>query len=154
MLSGLLQDAVNNGASLGFHSPLAIEDATNYWLKILREIAEDNRLLFIAETDKGIIGSVQLVLAKRQNSLHRAEVQKLMVRTRFRRQGVASLLMRAAEEAARCRNRVLLVLDTRVGEEAEKLYEKFEYFKAGIIPQYTKDREGNYRDTAFFYKLI
>jgi len=64
------------------------------------------------------------------NGPHRAEVMKLCVLRRARRKGVAKALMRAIEQETRPRGRQLLVLDTRAGDVAEKLYEEIGYTKA------------------------
>jgi len=67
---------------------------------------------------------VQLALATQPNAQHRAEVQKLMVHTRARRQGIGQALMTAVEVIARAAGRTLLVLDTRRGDGSEQLYLK------------------------------
>ena len=86
-LVALLQDAVNAGASIGFLPPLSDEAATAYWLKIFDELANGNRILLVALAMDGeqVAGSVQLEFATKNNSRHRAEVQKLIVHTQFRK---------------------------------------------------------------------
>jgi GNAT superfamily N-acetyltransferase len=68
------------------------------------------------------VGAVQLDLAERPNALYRAEVMKLFVHRRARRQGIGRILMGAVELAAMEAGRSLLVLDTRKGDPSEQLY--------------------------------
>jgi GNAT superfamily N-acetyltransferase len=153
-LTGLLQDAVDSGASLGFLPPLASAAAEDYWEGVLREVAQGSRVLLVASEGDEIMGAVQLELANRQNALHRAEVQKLFVHRRFRNRGIARLLMAAVESAAREAGRALLVLDTQRGGAAERLYAKYGYTLAGIIPQYARGADGMLHDTVVFYRLL
>jgi len=150
----LLQDAVDSGASVGFLPPLAPEVAEDYWAGVLKEMAQGTRILLVASEVDEIVGAVQLELATRQNALHRAEVQKLFVHRRFRNQGIARLLMSAVENAAREAGRTLLALDTQRGSAAEKLYAKYGYTQAGIIPQYARGADGMLHDTVVFYRLL
>jgi|GEM_PF-2023550 len=99
-LAVLLQDAVDGGASVGFLPPLSTAEAEAYWRSLLPEVEQGTRLMFAACAGDQVLGSVQLGLAQRPNSRHRAEVQKLLVLTRARRQGLATRLMRTAEAAA------------------------------------------------------
>ncbi|UIJ76785.1 hypothetical protein [Acinetobacter sp. SH20PTE14] len=47
-------------------------------------------------------------------------------------------------------NLKLLVLDTRTGDVSEKLYEKFNFIKAGIIPQFALSHTGTIDSTTLF----
>ena len=55
---------------------------------------------------------------------------------------------------ARERGRSLLVLDTRVGDHAERLYRKLHCVEAGIIPSYAQKAGGMFEATILFYKLL
>src|SRR4051812_18892298 len=101
----LLQDAVNDGASVGFTQPLPADAAERYWQDAIREVAQGSRILLAALHEGAVVGSVQLGLCTRPNGLHRAEVQKLLVHTRCRRQGIARALMAAIEQEARAARR-------------------------------------------------
>ena len=153
-LVALLQDAVHHGSSVGFLPPLASETAEAYWLETLSEVGQGKRILLVAGEGGEVKGSVQLALATRQNGLHRAEVQKLLVHTRFRNRGVARSLMAAAEESARAAGRTLLVLDSEQGSTAERLYERCGYTRAGVIPRYALAADGSLITTVVFYKLL
>jgi acetyltransferase len=149
----LLQDSVASGASIGFLPPLAIDQARDYWAGVIADMAR-GALLLVARLDETIVGTVQLALAQKQNARHRAEVQKLMVHTRARRQGIGRALLAAADDAARQDGRTLLVLDTRVGDPSELLYLKHGYTRVGAIPEYARSANGELHATAIFYKLL
>jgi acetyltransferase len=153
-LVALLQDSVHNGSSVGFLPPLTFEAAEEYWLETLNDVAQGKRLLLVSSEAGDVTGAVQLALVTKQNGLHRAEVQKLLVHTSFRHRGIARALMGAVEESARALGRTLLVLDTEQGSIAEKLYEKCGYTRAGIIPQYALSAGGSLITTVVFYKVL
>ncbi|MFN8475624.1 MAG: GNAT family N-acetyltransferase [Anaerolineae bacterium] len=153
-LIAVLQDSVDNGASVGFLPPLAADEAQSYWLKALDQVAEGERLLLAAQCDGRIVGTVALGLETRPNGAHRAEVQKLLVHSAYRRRGIARALMAAVEDAARADGRKLLVLDTREGDAAEKLYERIGYTRLGSIPGYARNADGSFDPTVIFYRPI
>ncbi len=153
-LAALLQDAVHHGSSVGFLPPLALETAEEYWHEVLNEVEQERRVLLVSSEGEEVTGAVQLALAAKQNGLHRAEVQKLLVHTNFRNRGIARALMNAVEEAARSLGRTTLVLDTEQGSVAERLYERCGYTRSGIIPQYALNTEGSLITTVVFYKLL
>lgn len=150
----VLQDSVDSGASVGFLPPLTFEAAEEYWLETLDEVAQGKRILLISSEAGDVTGTVQLALVNKQNALHRAEVQKLLVHTSFRHSGIARALMDAVEDVARAAGRTLLVLDTEQDSIAEKMYEKFGYTRAGVIPQYARIADGSLITTVVFYKLL
>ena len=153
-LIGLLQDSVGNGASVGFLPPLEFDVAEKYWLETLNEVSQGKRLLLVSNENGNVLGMVHLALVTKPNALHRAEVQKLVVHTRFRNRGIARALMRAAEDSARKEGRTLLVLDTEQGSGAEELYVKCGYTRAGVIPDYALGADRSFISTVVFYKLI
>jgi ribosomal protein S18 acetylase RimI-like enzyme len=150
----LLQDSVASGASVGFLPPLQADAARDYWEGLLADIGGGARVLLVARDNGRVIGSVQLELASKANARHRAEVQKLMVHTRARGQGTGRRLMEAIEAAAHAAGRTLLVLDTRQGDVAERLYARHGYIHAGVIPNYACSAEGTLDATVFFYRLL
>ncbi|HEX7997445.1 MAG TPA: GNAT family N-acetyltransferase [Pyrinomonadaceae bacterium] len=153
-LVALLQDTVHSGSSVGFLPPLAYEAAEEYWLDTLNEVAQGHRVLLVSREAEDVTGAVQLSLVTKQNGLHRAEVQKLIVHTSFRQRGIARALMYAVEESARATGRTLLVLDTEQGSTAERLYEKCGYTRSGVIPHYALSAAGSFITTVVFYKLL
>ena len=153
-LAELLQDAVDNGASVGYLAPLSAEEAASYWAPLIAALDPAQRLLMVAEVDGTIAGTVQLVLEGRPNGNHRAEVAKLLVHTDFRRRGVATALIHALEREARTAGRTLLVLDTQSGEPAEALYFARGYTRTGTVPGYARNPDGRLAPTSFMYKVL
>lgn len=154
-LESLLTDAVASGASVGFHHPLASIRAIAFWDGVAAAIATGNHHLLIARDDAGrVIGSVQLAISPKQNSPHRAEVQKLLVLTEHRGRGVARALMEALYELARSLGRSLLQLDTRAGDFGEPFYSRTGWIRAGILPAHTLEADGSYHDAVIFYRRL
>lgn len=150
----LLHDSVEGGASVGFLAPLKRERAEGFWRDMLRE-AGSSRVLLVATTEDGkVAGSVQLALGQRENGRHRAEVQKLLVHSRYRNRGLGRRLMEEIEHEAQQRGITLLVLDTIEGEVAEQLYLKLGYIRVGEIPNYASLPDGRLWATVIFYKEL
>jgi acetyltransferase len=150
----LLRDSVESGASVGFLAPLKRELAEAFWRDMLREVGSA-RVILIATTENGdVAGSVQLALGQKENGRHRAEVQKLLVHSRYRNQGLGRRLMEAIEIEAQQRGITLLVLDTIEGELAEQLYLKLGYIRVGEIPNYASFPDGRLWATVIFYKEL
>lgn len=154
-LVALLQDAVDGGSSVNFIAPLSSQVATQFWERIEREVANDERVMLVAQVDGRVVGCVHLVLAMQPNGPHRAEVQKMLVHRQQRRLGIGRGLLAAVEEAARERGRTLLVLDTERDSAGEKLYASQGWQRAGIIPAFALNYDGTRLiDTTIFFKLL
>jgi len=97
---------------------------------------------------------VQLGLDMPPNQPHRADVKKLLVHRAARKAGLASLLMRELESAARRHGRSLLVLDTVRGGDGERLYERLGWQRTGVIPDYALFPDGTLCDTVVFWKRV
>jgi GNAT superfamily N-acetyltransferase len=152
-LVDLLIDAVHSGASVGFLAPLATATAQGYWRDVLQSL-DDALLLWVAELDGRIVGSVQLALCEKENGRHRGEVQKLFVHRSARGHGIATQLMHAAESEARRQQRTLLVLDTLLGSKSEEVYRHLGWTRAGEIPQYAAAPDGGIFPTVVYFKAI
>jgi acetyltransferase len=150
----LLKDTVESGASVGFIPPLGEGEARQYWQGVFRNVKQGTHILLVAREDGRVVGSVQLELATKANALHRAEVQKLFVLQSQRRRGTGRTLMQAIEQVAHEHKRTLLVLDTREGDVAEKLYRKIGYQEVGVIPAYALNANGELDGTIIFYKTL
>ena len=150
----LVQDAVGGGASVGWTQVPSTKDARNYWTEVLESVGRGERLLFVATDDHVCAGAVQLALTGKQNGRHRAEVQKLMVHSQYRRRGIAQALMERLENAAAARGLTLLVLDTRAGDPAEALYRRLGWQFAGSIPGYAQSTEGVYEANAIYWRRL
>jgi GNAT superfamily N-acetyltransferase len=155
-LSEVLIDCVEGGASVSFMAPLTRERADAFWHGVAEGVAAGERILLVAEdrTDGAIVGTVQVVLRQPENQPHRADIAKMLVHRRARRQGVGAALMRAAEEAARAAGKSVLVLDTVTGGDAERLYARVGWTRVGVIPNYALWPRGGFCDTTVFHKQI
>ncbi|MDC5123582.1 GNAT family N-acetyltransferase [Acinetobacter baumannii] len=153
-LSLLLEDSVNNGASIGFLAPIEKNEIVNYWREVNHKLVQGNSRLWVAIQKGTIIGSVQLSVVGKKNGVHRAEVEKLMVLTSLRKQGIATLIMNELENFAREKGLRLLVLDTREGDVSELLYSKIGFVRVGVIPSFALSSNGNYDGTAIYYKSL
>ena len=151
-LAVVLKDCVDAGASVSFHAPLSIARARAYWKRVASEAAMGEKILFAAWCDGVLVGTVSLGLDMTENQRHRAGVQKLLVARGARRRGIARMLLRAAEAAARDDGRALLVLDTVTDGGAEPLYLSEGWQRLGVIPDYSRDANGTQEATTFFWK--
>jgi GNAT superfamily N-acetyltransferase len=134
-------------------APLSAERALAFWQGVARGVAAGERLLLVAEDAQGVLGTVQLVLDQPDNQPHRADLSKMLVHRRGRRQGLGAALMQAAEAAARTAGKTLLVLDTS-SAEAERLYQRQGWVRVGAIPGYALLPDGRPCDTTYFYKAL
>ncbi|GLQ50890.1 GNAT family N-acetyltransferase [Dyella flava] len=153
-LADLLIDSVHSGASVGFVPPLSHDESIEYWNGIMVDIRSGNRLLVVAFANGVLTGAVQLALCGKKNGLHRAEVEKLLVHTSYRRSGIGRALMEYVEQLARDNGRKLLVLDTRSDDVASTLYIRRDFVEAGRIPGYALSANGELEGTTYFYKSL
>ena len=150
----LLRDSLEHGAWLGFALPLQSDQAWRYWTQVIADVDREARVLLVAYQAGQIVGAVQLEPATTRNAPHRAEVQKLLVHSRARRQGIGRALMQAIGAVAFEMGRRLLVLNTRKGNHAEQLYRQIGYIRAGEIPRYTCNLDGELSNTVFYYHFF
>ena len=109
-LADVLIDCVEGGASVSFMLPLAREKALAFWHDVAVGVARGERALMVSLDDAGsITGTVQLILSQPDNQPHRADLAKMLVHRRARRQGLGDALMQAAESVARECGKTLLV---------------------------------------------
>lgn len=153
-LAEVLIDCVEGGASVSFMHPLTRERAEEYWRRLGQGVAAGERVLLVARDSDGLGGTVQLILAQPENQPHRANVSKMLVHRRARRQGLGTALMRAAEETARECGKTLLVLDTVSGSEAARLYERLGWVRVGDIPGYALMPRGGLCSTTVYYRCL
>src|SRR6202011_4186103 len=135
-LSDVLIDCVEGGASVSFMLPMSRAKAEAFWRRVAQAVAAGERALLVAEDVQGLCGTVQLVLAQPENQPHRADLAKMLVHRRARRQGLGAALMRAAEATARECGKTLLVLDAVTDGDAARLYERLGWVRVGDIPGY------------------
>jgi GNAT superfamily N-acetyltransferase len=152
-LATLLIDCVDGGASVSFMHPLSREKALAFWRRVAADVATGARALLVAEDASGIVGTVQLVLDQPENQPHRADLSKMLVHRRARRQGIGAALMRGAEDVARECGKTVLVLDT-ASPEAERLYARLGWQACGTIPDYALLPHGGLCATTYFYRRL
>ena len=153
-LGALLIDAVEGGASVGFMAPLSSAQARSYWETVAERLARGTLVLLGARKNGQLVGAVQLVPSDKDNARHRAEIAKLLVHRRLRRQGIGRQLMAAIETEARTRGHTLLVLDTQTGSAAEALYRRLGYTAAGQIPAYACLPDGPSQPTTLMWRFL
>lgn len=151
-LADLLIDCVEGGASVSFMLPLTRDRALAFWRRVAQGVARGARALLVAEDEHGICGTVQLILDLPENQPHRADLAKMLVLRRVRRQGLGAALMRAAEAMALECGRTLLVLDAVTGGDAERLYGSLGWQRVGVIPGYALMPDGEPCSTTYFYR--
>jgi GNAT superfamily N-acetyltransferase len=152
-LAELLADTVAGGASVGFLAPLGRAEAVAWWKERAGAVAAGRLAVWVAYEEPGrVLGTVSLALPDKPNSVHRAELVKLMVRRGARGRGLGRRLLAVAEEAAVARGITLLHLDTETGSPAERLYRSSGWIPVGAIPDYAADPAGVPRPTTIYYK--
>lgn len=153
-LSELLIHIVANGGSVSFMHPLTSEKATAFWKTSLAAADRGERVVLGCYDGDVLAGTVTLLLDCPPNQPHRAEIAKMMTHVNYRGKGIASTLLRAAENIAVEQGRTLLNLDTAADEGAAGFYERHGYTKAGLIPDYAFKPLGGLTDTILYYKKI
>ena len=150
-LVDVLIDCVEGGASVGFMQPLTRDRAAAFWRRVAQGVAAGQRALLVAEDARGVCGTVQLVLDQFENQPHRADLAKMLVHRRVRRQGLGAALLRAAEDMARECGKTLLVLDAVTDGDAARLYERLGWVRAGEIPGYALFPRCGLCGTTYYY---
>jgi GNAT superfamily N-acetyltransferase len=151
-LGEVLISCVEGGASVSFMLPLSRERALAFWQRVAGDVARGERILIVAEDAAGICGTVQLVLDLPENQPHRADLCKMLVHRRARKQGLGAALLTAAEQAAREAGRTVLVLDAVSGADGARLYERGGWVRVGEIPNYALYPAGGFCPTTYYYK--
>jgi GNAT superfamily N-acetyltransferase len=151
-LADVLLDCVEGGASVSFMASLSKPEAEAFFVRVVEGVERGERILLAAFLDSELLGTVQILTATPPNQPHRADVAKLLVRRSARGQGIAKRLMEEVEEASRLSGKMLLVLDTVTGGDAERLYLRMGWTRAGVIPNYALFPDGRFCDTTIFWK--
>ena len=153
-LADVLVDCVEGGASVSFMLPFPKSAAEAFFEKVAKGVECGNRILLAAFMDSKLVGTVQILTALPPNQPHRAEIAKLLVHRVARGQGVGRSLMEEVERQARWAGKTLLVLDTVTGGDAERLYIRLGWVKAGVIPRFALFPDGRFCDTTIFWKAL
>jgi GNAT superfamily N-acetyltransferase len=153
-LADVLIDCVEGGASVSFMSPLTRERAVAFWRRVANGVAAGERALLVAEDAGGICGTVQLIFELPENQPHRADLAKMLVHRRARRQGLGERLLKAAEATARECGKTLLVLDAVTDGDAARMYARHGWQRVGDIPEYALFPDGGFCSTTVFYRKL
>jgi ribosomal protein S18 acetylase RimI-like enzyme len=153
-LSDILIETVANGGSVSFMHPLSKEAAGTFWTNALGAADRGERIILGAFDGDRLVGTVTLLLDLPPNQPHRAEIAKMMTRISHRHRGIATALLREAEQMAIARGRWLLVLDTAEDEGAAGLYERMGFKLTGIIPDYALKPHGGLTGTLIYWKRL
>jgi len=150
-LAEVLLDCVAGGASVSFMHDFSRAEALDFWRRVAGEVRAGRRVLLAAGD---VDGTAQLILDLPPNQPHRAELAKMLVHRRARRQGLGQALFAAAEQEACRRGRTLLTFDTISGSPAERLYLRCGCTKVGEIPGYALMPDGRPAPTSVFFKQL
>ncbi|CAM4236283.1 GNAT family N-acetyltransferase [Bordetella tumbae] len=154
-LADVLIDCVEGGASVSFMLPLSRDKAIRFWQNVMDSVARGERVLLVAEDTYGqVVGTVQLIMDQPENQPHRADIAKMLVHRRARRQGIAALLMAEIEQIARHEGKTVLVLDTTTGGDAERVYARAGWQRVGSVPDYALMPDGTLSGTTYYYKRL
>jgi len=151
-LATLIIDAVATGAGVNFLEGVTHDEAGAWWHAREGDVASGRTTPFVAVDDGRVVGSTLLIRSVNQNSPHRAEIGKVIVLGSHRRRGLASELMRAAEDRARAEGRWLLILDTVTGSAADAFYRSLGWQETGVVPNYALNPDGQPWAATFFWK--
>jgi GNAT superfamily N-acetyltransferase len=152
-LAETLIESVAGGGSISFMHPVSHEKAMAFWAKIAQGVVAGERILLVARDEGGrIVGTVQSAIDLPENQPHRADIAKMMVHPRARRQGVAESLMREIERLTFAAGKTLMVLDTETGAAASHLYAKLGWSVAGHIPDFALKPHGGFCSTTYMFK--
>lgn len=153
-LAQLLLDAHAANMALGLAAPLTSEAAADAYRATAARLEAGNRVLFGALEDDVVVGAVHLARAEAGNGRHRAEIQRLVVRADSRGQGIGRALLDAAAAHAQQIGIRLLWLSTHTGTDADRVYERLGWSRAGSIPEYASLPDGSLAENTFHYRLL
>jgi GNAT superfamily N-acetyltransferase len=153
-LSDILVEAVALGASVNFMAGFSSEEGRTFWRNQLPGLANGERQLFVGDDGERLVATVMLTFAHQPNAPHRAEVSKMLVLGRARRQGLGRRLLTTVEAAARKAGRTLLMLDTETGSAGDMLYRSCGWTEIGRVPGHAFRPDGRVAETTLFYKKL
>ena len=153
-LADVLIDCVDGGASVSFMHPLTRDRALAFWRRVAQGVAAGERALMVGEDAQGICGTVQLMFDLPENQPHRADLAKMLVHRRVRRQGLGEALLKAAEATARDCGKTLLVLDAVTDGDAARMYARLGWQRVGDIPDYALFPGGGFCSTTVYYRRL
>ncbi|HEX5325843.1 MAG TPA: GNAT family N-acetyltransferase [Acetobacteraceae bacterium] len=145
--------AIIEGGGFGWVNPPGQRSLESYYRGVL---LVPERQLFLARLDGSVVGSAQLVRPPRNNEAQAfaATLMHSFIAPYARGHGLARLLTRHVEEAARATGYHVLNLDVRETQAAAiRLYESMGFARWGVHPSYA--RVGGKTIRGFhYYKLL
>jgi GNAT superfamily N-acetyltransferase len=151
-LAEILLDCVAGGASVSFMAGMTRGEALAFWERVAEGVEAGSRILLVAEEAGRLLGTVQVVPAGVPNQPHRADLSKMLVHRAGRRRGLGAALLAEAERVSLARGWWLMVLDTIVDSDGDRLYARGGWIAAGDIPNYALMPDGRLAPTRYFYK--
>lgn len=112
---------------------------------ILSEIKNSNSMYYVAKTHDEILGYIAANLL-----FDHIDIDSVVVDKKYKRQGIASLLLKYILDIAKNKKIENLLLEVRISNEAAiKLYEKFGFKKIHVRKNYYTDNN----EDALIYEL-
>jgi len=150
-LAALLVEAVAGGASISFMDGFSHAEALAFWAG---KLAAPGMVILVAHDGAALLGTVSLATNQPPNQPHRADVQKMIVASAARRQGIGRQLLAALKAEARALGRTTLVLDTVPDSAAAILYDQCGWTRIGTIADYALMPDGRLTGTLIFAKWL
>ncbi len=145
--------AIIDGGGFGWLNPQGRMSLESYFRGVL---LVPERQLLVGRLDGVIVGAAQLVRPSRNNEAQAfaAHLQHAFIAPYARGFGLARMLTRRVEEAARSLGYHVLNLDVRETQEAAiTLYESLGYIRWGVHPAYARAGGRTVRGI-FYYKVL
>ena len=145
--------AIIEGGGFGWVHPPGRRSLESYYRGVL---LVPERQLFLARLAGGVVGSAQLVRPPRNNEAQAfaATLMHSFIAPYARGHGLARLLTRSVEEAARTSGYHVLNLDVRETQAAAiRLYESLGFVRWGVHPSYARVGGKTIRGF-YYYKLL
>lgn len=163
-LAGLHAQCITRDLMTGsFLPPLANDKLLNYWKDRMAEAKEGTRVIVLlligvapAARVQGdnLVGVAMLATPHSPSGPFRAQVEHLLVATKYRKRGGSVTLMNEIHGQAILKGRTLLTAQTESGSIAEKVFKKLEYVEIGKVPDHSVNASGELKDVVFFYKRL
>jgi ribosomal protein S18 acetylase RimI-like enzyme len=145
--------AIIEGGGFGWVHPPGRRSLESYYRGVL---LVPERQLFLARLDGSVVGSAQLVRQPRNNEAQAfgATLMHSFIAPYARGHGLARLLTKSVEEAARASGYQVLNLDVRETQSAAiQLYESLGFVRWGMHPSYARVGGKTIRGL-YYYKLL
>ncbi|MBI4242736.1 MAG: GNAT family N-acetyltransferase [Planctomycetes bacterium] len=141
-LNIILEDAISHGAALDVDTNIqnAFYNDAAFGLK------NGDGIMAVALLDGNIVGSVLADFCKQSYMQHIAQVSKLIVVPKHRKQGIGRLLMLSIEKAIRQKGRTKIELSFRKGNMVKQFYERLGYRQWGIATNATKHGDKYFKE--------